>query len=1519
MALTDWLKDRWADVNVFDGGKSAASIRAAKQSPAPVQSAAKLPSASAPRQAAPARRIQVIKRPQQGIMDRVKDVFQADTQADQYRRQQSGRAIKYADQQAANPNDIAVPFRRPEVKVNENRNVRQKLWDQVNMADNGRTFKNATPTTSRSVLDQTRRNFNTGAAAVARSSAGTVQDLGGAYDLLTPGKGTNRVTQFGKDMGKDVDEFVDKKNYSTGGYKGMQVPHQVGTFLAVNALTGGAAAAARGTKVGSVAAKVTAPASRLISSRVTPALDDIVANGNRAQQLAVKAGRYVTDPQRMRNIGVDAIQNAGHRTSLDQDNNLGTAALDVGMSLGLQGGTELAGKAAQAGSRLVTTPLRNASLIRPVNLNADEAAALSRFQDARRGVYDMDETTYQRGIAAADKAGIDYRDAKAVDSVVGAMRDYETKKGTRKEDLMALKKRLDEKASIGMAAKPVDADGNPVSNFQPRPFSERGKPQRDPKIEEYADMLRSVGEGNGVDISPDGRRISNNYRTGETKGKRMTKQDWYEEAERQVKTGRADKAFMQYYKETAPRTDIDPELESLAATAPYSGKPVAKLPDKNTPREVPDFADPAVQFPAQKKSKFANTTVQNSDEVSDPLKKIVKEENVQYTPTTNKARIDAADEYLKTKSNDDAFTETIQRFENRKTVNDQDIVTGIQLAKKLDASGTEADLFKASELFDNLSRTLTEKGQAVQAASLLSARTPQGLLYTAQKNLRKNGVEVSPAVQKELKDLVDNVKRQTPGTYEDGLSRFKLMEYVAKKTPSSNASKAIQLWKAGLLSAPRTTAGNLAANTAETVLKKGFVDPLATGLDVLASVFTGKRSRSLTGKGIVSGFGEGVGKGVSYFKTGYDPRNPMEKFDVRDIHFSDTMKGRAAEKYTQTIFRLMGSQDQPFYYANLRNSLADQAITEAKNKGLKGDARNKFVKQFITEPDTKAMALADKEARYAVFQNETALGKAASRLKGAEGATGNVAEFVMPFSGVPSSVATRMIERTPIGTATEIVKQIRSKKFDQRAMTQAIANGTVVIPLLGVGKALADNSMITLGYPKDQTERDLWELEGKQPYSIKVGGKWRSMNYFQPAGTLIAAGAEYAQKIKDGGSPSEALAVAAAGGGKALTEQSFLKGVSGALGAITDPQTAGERFVEQTAGSAVPNVVRSAANATDRSKRDQDGVVDSFKAGIPGLRQSLPERNNIYGEAIPNVASAAEIGLDPTKPSNALGKDDPVTQELRRLKDVGQGLTTVKLTNTKDLKFTEDQKREFEKVTGQEVKKQWDAIVADPRYQELDDENRKKILRDAAETINGARKRQFMAANNIGEYSPTYTGKQAKLDTSQQRLLKGGSVDYLSKNDGDKTFAEDYEDKLAKFNEDQKDLTPVEKVKRQKELRQLKVKKDFDEDTVSLYGMSKAEAYDFLSSSDDGKAMANKMLAYGDALVKAGLAKTNKFRDSKGREAIKPKESGSGGGGGRGGSKRISAADFKLYTGGGVNPLALSSQLRKLLAEAKIG
>lgn len=105
---------------------------------------------------------------------------------------------------------------------------------------------------------------------------------------------------------------------------------------------------------------------------------------------------------------------------------------------------------------------------------------------------------------------------------------------------------------------------SPLDNNKPKqltiknstaPFSN----EQNKIVSDYADMLRSMGEGNGVSVASDGRRVSNNVRFGETKGNRMTKSAWQDEAERQLRSGQAEPEIQKAFRDLD-----DPEFRSLA-------------------------------------------------------------------------------------------------------------------------------------------------------------------------------------------------------------------------------------------------------------------------------------------------------------------------------------------------------------------------------------------------------------------------------------------------------------------------------------------------------------------------------------------------------------------------------------------------------------------------------------------------------------------------------------------------------------------------------------------------------------------------------------------------------------------------------------------------------------------------------------------------------------------------------------------------------------------------------------------
>ena len=87
-------------------------------------------------------------------------------------------------------------------------------------------------------------------------------------------------------------------------------------------------------------------------------------------------------------------------------------------------------------------------------------------------------------------------------------------------------------------------------------------------------------------------------------------------------------------------------------------------------------------------------------------------------------------------------------------------------------------------------------------------------------------------------------------------------------------------------------------------------------------------------------------------------------------------------------------------------------------------------------------------------------------------------------------------------------------------------------------------------------------------------------------------------------------------------------------------------------------------------------------------------------------------------------------------------------------------------------------------------------------------------------------------------------------------FKKEYEDKLTKGEYSRKS-----KIEAQNKLRKLEVGKDFTKETRDLYGLGKNDLRNLIESSEDGNKVLDNVIAYGDALVKAGVINRNKFRD----------------------------------------------------------
>lgn len=150
------------------------------------------------------------------------------------------------------------------------------------------------------------------------------------------------------------------------------------------------------------------------------------------------------------------------------------------------------------------------------------------------------------------------------------------------------------------------------------------------------------------------------------------------------------------------------------------------------------------------------------------------------------------------------------------------------------------------------------------------------------------------------------------------------------------------------------------------------------------------------------------------------------------------------------------------------------------------------------------------------------------------------------------------------------------------------------------------------------------------------------------------------------------------------------------------------------------------------------------------------------------------------------------------------------------------------------------------------------------------------------------------LDQGSTQILD--KYDRLTTQAKDKYFLDhngaEYEYAKAKYASDVANgtISGIDKIKRENTLLRDKVGSSYQKDTRDLYGLNKSDVYDYVKSNPDGGTVFKKVLAYDDALVKAGVISKNKYRDKYGNVNLDPSTSSSSRGGAYRGSRGLNDA-----------------------------
>jgi len=662
---------------------------------------------------------------------------------------------------------------------------------------------------------------------------------------------------------------------------------------------------------------------------------------------------------------------------------------------------------------------------------------------------------------------------------------------------------------------------------------------------------------------------------------------------------------------------------------------------------------------------------------------------------------------------------------------DEAIATGVSLTEhygnEIANASTKAEKLaiakEAADVINKQAEVLTEAGRTIQAASLIKNQSPEGLLRKTAQMIKKYNqtatkkiAELSPETVVNILEKGKAIEKMPEGLAKEVATK-EILDELESVIPSPWWKKITMVWKAGLLTGVKTSGVNISSNFFNGVAENIKNIP-ATGIDLATSFFTGKRTKALNLRGLGQGSIEGVKKGWNYLKTGISGEAGESALEFGKVSF-DSKPGKLVQKYAETVYRILGTEDMPFYYGALKRSLGEQALVTIKNEGkifASKVEKEKWIQDFIDNPPSKVMELADLDAKVATFKNDTAIGRAATALQNAS----PIAQVVLPFAKTPSAVATAMINYTPAGALSAIYRNFIKGPFNQKDFAEALGRSVTGTGALWLGSQLYEKGKISLGYPKEEKERAKWEATGKTPNSILIDGKWVPLVTFGPVGSVLGIGG-YVSKGKDEtGSISGGVLTALAGGLKMLTEQTFLTGIKNVTDAINEPEKGGVTWAGGLLASVIPTIVSDFNQAFDDYQRKSSGtILGPLKARIPGVRETLPKKLDVWGQPLERNRSAVATAISPIRLSNTI--EGELNTEVERLNMQGEDVRPTKVDAViSNIKLTPEEHYKFQRLYGNVVTKGLTTLIKNKEYQSLDSEQQAKYFKDSITEVRKA-------------------------------------------------------------------------------------------------------------------------------------------------------------------------------------------------------
>lgn len=599
---------------------------------------------------------------------------------------------------------------------------------------------------------------------------------------------------------------------------------------------------------------------------------------------------------------------------------------------------------------------------------------------------------------------------------------------------------------------------------------------------------------------------------------------------------------------------------------------------------------------------------------------------------------------------------------------------------------------------------------------------------------KANGVTV--VTSEDIAAITDFIKKGDDETdeYMKKVYYQKAAQIVADKSGSTTMEKLRTLRRVLMLLNPKTTVKNTAANLPMFGLET-LKDVPGTLIDMLVSAKTGKRTTTAFSKDryveSAKGFKKGAAEAAKDLKYGTQTSFLPGRYEGTRSHAfnGDTWLGNIMNRLDDATSGLMQLGDRMWAQAAFDGRLAELS-------SLGYDTSNPDVIR-----DAELYAL-DR-----VFQNNSSLAKRASQARNALGVFG---EMVLPFTQTPANIMDKLLDYSPVGLGRALVqvgKEGKSGEFNQKLFVDRISRSLTGGGIMALGAALMRAGLLSLG-ASDQEEAEAMRLAGVQEYALKLGDSYVSIDWAEPAGSLMLIGAEIARQFGDDRIESEmdvfdSAVDATVTGLNVFFNNSFLSGVADL---ISGNQSVGEAIVDTVLGSASQytssglSAIGRILDPYERYTYSPDWLASEARyllSRFPGVRSTLDVKIGADGKPVKStsgdtiLARFVENMLVPYRSKKET--NDATSKELYRLFAAGydNALLPIAPKRLQGAELTADQRRDLQTAIGTDTYAAAEKVISSSAYKRATDAEREAMLDDAISNAESKAKKAW-AKKNLG-------------------------------------------------------------------------------------------------------------------------------------------------------------------------------------------